>query len=245
MVAVICSENLHAKIVDDSTAVKTCITGDATRVEPKGQPAYTVKKHFIVIQATNEFPRTRDDTGSFIRRWVVLPYHANFNGGKDLKAVKSTLIVCRETLEYAVSKVVAHMLTNGPSVRFIQPSSGLAALNEMREVNDPVLSFASEVLDKIASPAVPVKFVYDVYIAWLKATNPSASPMSMRRFNARLKEHITGLNLPWESGIKRPQAYPEPVIQEFRMADYFHSGRTAVARITPVHPATAVCWFKR
>jgi putative DNA primase/helicase len=245
-VAVICSENLHGKTIDDSTAVKTCITGDATRIEPKGRPAYTVAKHFLVIQATNEFFRTHDDTGSFIRRWVMLPYSSNFNSGGEIKAVKSTLVVCREVLEYVVSKVVGQLLARGPSQRFTQPGSGLAMLNEMRQVNDPVLSFANEVLGRIASPVVPIKFVYDVYVAWLKAVNPSAFPMSMRRFNARLKEHVEALGLPWStpSQAQRSQPRSEPVIAEFKMLDYFQPGRSVVSRTTPAFPPVAKCWVR-
>ncbi|MDR0594650.1 MAG: DUF5906 domain-containing protein, partial [Bifidobacteriaceae bacterium] len=246
-VAVICSENVHGKVIDDSTAVKTCITGDATRIEPKGRPAYTVSKCYLVIQCANEFPRTRDDTSSLIRRWVVLVYYANFGSGGEVKEVKSTLIICREVLEYVVSKVVGRLLADGPSRRFIQPRSGLAALGEMREINDPVLSFANEVLPQIVSSVVPVKFVYDVYIAWLKSVNPSAFPMSMRRFNARLKEHVADLGLSWTapSAVQRPRACPEPVVSEFKVLDYFQPGRrSAAGRITPVFPAVAKCWVR-
>jgi phage/plasmid-associated DNA primase len=245
-VAVICSENLHGKVIDDSTAVKTCITGDATRIEPKGRPAYTVTTHYLVIQAANEFFRAHDDTGSFIRRWVMLPYYSNFNSGGEIRAVKSTLIVCREVLEYVVSRVVGRVLAQGPSQQFIQPRSGLMMLNEMRQVNDPVLSFAYEVLGQIVSPVVPVKFVYDVYVAWLKAVNPSAFPMSMRRFNTRLREHVLALGLPWSAPDKgqRPQPRCEPVIAEFKMLDYFQPGRSVAARTIPAFPPTAKCWVR-
>src|SRR5699024_2455855 len=74
--------------IDDSSNFNSVVTGDRVLVNVKNKPMYSTVFKCGVIQSTNGMPKFRNKTDGTIRRLVIVPFNANFNGGKENFKIK-------------------------------------------------------------------------------------------------------------------------------------------------------------
>ncbi|MUK60045.1 DNA primase, partial [Pseudomonas aeruginosa] len=122
--------------VDDSSNFKSVVTGDPVLVEFKNKPLYRATFKCTVIQSTNGMPKFKDKTGGTLRRLLIVPFNANFNGIKENFKIKEDYIKNPQVLEYVLYKAI-----NLDFETFDIPDASEKMLEVFKEDNDPVYGF--------------------------------------------------------------------------------------------------------
>lgn len=170
--------------IDDSSTLKSVITGDNVSVEQKGQPIYNTSFKCTVIQSTNDMPKFRDKTAGVLRRFIIVPFRANFEVQTENFDIKEDYIKRAEVLEYVLHKAI-----NMDFETFDIPKVSLEALDEFKQDNDPVYEFKTGVFDEWNIPEVPKNLVYAYYRQFCEDNGYNA--LSVRKFHNEFKAHLS------------------------------------------------------
>ncbi|MDE7247262.1 MAG: hypothetical protein K2N43_05195, partial [Lachnospiraceae bacterium] len=175
----------------------------------------------LTIQCLNELPKIRDRTGSLYRRLLFIPFDKCYTG-KARPYIKKDYLKRADVLEYVLHKVL-HMNYD----KFSQPAACLKLLDQYKIYNDTIQEFWIEFRDQFVWSLLPWEFLFDLYLAWLKKTNPSGKPQSRASFRTAMRE-IVKTDPDWMCFTKpdgtdakvRPGKYitnPEPLIGEYNL----------------------------
>ncbi|EJE57383.1 TPA: phage/plasmid primase, P4 family [Staphylococcus aureus] len=144
--------------VDDSSNFKSVVTGDPVLVEFKNQPLYRATFKCTVIQSTNGMPSFKDKTSGTLRRLLIVPFKANFNGQSDNSKIKEQYVKNKKVLEYVLYKAI-----NMDFDIFDIPDVSKKMLEVFKEDNDPVYGFKVNMFDQWTVRKVPKYIVYAFY----------------------------------------------------------------------------------
>src|SRR5699024_5110592 len=144
--------------IDDSSNFNSVVTGDRVLVNVKNKPMYSTVFKCGVIQSTNGMPKFRNKTDGTIRRLVIVPFNANFNGGKENFKIKDKYIRDEKVLQYVLHKAI-----NMDFETFDIPEASRKELEVFKQDNDPVLDFKMSVFDEWNIKKVPKRIVYEFY----------------------------------------------------------------------------------
>lgn len=178
----ICDENDADVYIDSVSDFKASITGDDIIINIKHRDAITFKYHGLNIQMLNGLPKTKDKTGSFYRRIIILPFTKSFTNNGERKYIKHDYINREDVLEYVLAKAV---LVDDFD-EFIEPEQCTQLLSQYELDNNPVNQFWDEFRDQFVWDLLPYNFTYDLFRSWSKRTNPSGKPMQRNTFIAEL-----------------------------------------------------------
>src|SRR5699024_9537717 len=169
--------------VDDSSNFNSVATGDVVSVEFKNRQPYSTRFRCSVIQSTNGMPKYRNKTEGTIRRVLIVPFKANFNGEKENFNIKNEYIKDQEVLQYVLHKAI-----NLDFERFDEPAASKRELEIFKQDNDPVLDFKYSVFDEWNIPEVPKYLVYEFYKVFCNENG--FKPLSERQFHKQFKKHL-------------------------------------------------------
>jgi len=190
--------------VDDSSNFNSVVTGDRVLVEFKGQPLYSTVFRCSVIQSTNGMPRFKNKTQGTLRRIIIVPFNADFNGDVENAAIKEDFIKRPEVLEYVLHKAI-----NMDFEKFEVPDVSLKEMEIFKQDNDPVYEFKVNVFDEWDIPKVPMYIVYGFYKNYCEENG--FKPLSNRKFHNEFKKHL-GKEWHTESSHRFDWHYLEPHI---------------------------------
>ncbi|QYA45458.1 nucleoside triphosphatase [Macrococcoides bohemicum] len=183
--------------VDDSSVFKSVVTGDPVLVEFKGKTPFSATFQLTVIQSTNGMPKFKDKTKGNLRRILIVPFKADFNGTIENRKIKTEYIKDKKVLEYVLHKAIKMDFEN-----FITPKASVLMMQSFMQDNDPVYDFKVNKFDKWVNDYtikyLPQKFVYAVYEKFCDENN--YKPLSYRGFNERLSKY---LDPHWKEGQDR------------------------------------------
>jgi putative DNA primase/helicase len=199
-----------------SDVVKKLVTGDPLFVNPKYEKPYNYAFAGFMIQCLNELPKSGDKTQSFWRRWLLIPFNANFEGC-ERKYIKTDYIRRPEVLEY-VLKCVLEMDFD----EFAETDETRQLLAEAKLHNDPARLFWDEHKDQFVWTLLPLAFLYDLYKAWFDDVKPSGRKVDRTSFYESLRAAVGECDDGWEDhgkGGKRKAAqhmsHKEPLAKYF------------------------------
>lgn len=124
---------------------KKIVSGNAIKAEYKGQDAFMYKPYVKLLFSANEIPRTKDKTGSVLRRLVIIPFNAIFDKDSPdfdpyiiykLKSVKA--------MEYLVRIAVEGLERILENNSFTESVKVKEALDSYEKDNNPILGFIEE-----------------------------------------------------------------------------------------------------
>lgn len=184
--AIINDENDVGELIDKANAIKSVATNDVLVIEEKFHNPVSFQYFGFMVQCVNEFPRTKDKSGSFYRRIVFIPFDKCFTG-IERKYIKADYLKRQDVLEYVLFRVL-----NMDYDQLSEPEACSLALEEYKTYNDPIRDFLDDILPQATWDLLPFTFLYDLYIKWLKATAPQAKPVSRNRFISELPEKLAG-----------------------------------------------------
>lgn len=222
--AVIVDENNVGAYIDKSKDLKAVITGDIIQINRKFKTPIAYKFNGFMVQCLNDYPKIKDRSDSFARRQLIIPMTKCFTGMEN-KAIKEDYLHRDEVLQYALCRVL-HMDYYSLS----EPASCRNLLEDYRESNDILRTFALDVLDRLVWDIVPFDFLYDLYTAWTKRNNPSGSLPSIATFKDDIVTLIQSVDYGWYCNNKmktvwipkKDKVTPEPLILEYNLTAWMN-----------------------
>lgn len=228
-VAVLGDENGVGHFLDDITALKSAATGDTLDINRKHRNPTTYTFRGMIYEPLNEYPKFGDRTYSLQRRFLFIPLLKDFTEG-ERPEIKEDYLARPEVLEYIAWKVLSMEYD-----RVSQPQAVLDLKSEMQRSNDPVVDFWSEFSNQFTWGLLPTQFVYDLYLAWMKMTNPSGRPLAQKTFSRDLNKHMDRIGAPWEytTGIRPGSRMnsPESLIAEYDLSSWLNPSYTGTDQI--------------
>ena len=216
--AVITDENDVGAYCDRAANLKAIITNDVILINRKHRAAISFQFHGFMVQCVNDLPKMRDRSESIYRRLMFVPFNKCFTG-QERKYIKDDYLNRKEVLEYVLHRVL-HMNYYSLS----QPAACSRKLDEYKIFNDPVRAFAEDILPRCQWDLLPFTFLYDVYKAWYKNTNPSGIIISNQVFIQDLEKVVPA---EWiydkhkQYRIKNMLSKPEYLIEEYDLEHWY------------------------
>lgn len=183
--AVITDENDTNSYSEKNANLKAAVTGDEFTIDRKYMSAVKLRFKGLIVQCANGLPRTNDQTDSFYRRILMIPFDKTFKD-EERKYIKDDYLKRPEVLEY-----VAWRVMNMPDYYELpEPEACRNLLGEFRQHNDPVVEFMNDVFPQFTWEKVPGAFVYDLYLKWSQKNNPSGRTIGRRTVMDRIKANL-------------------------------------------------------
>lgn len=179
--------------IDDSSGFNSVVTGDRVTIEQKHKPAYSTVFRCSVIQSTNAMPRFKNKTMGTIRRVLIVPFNANFNGSVENFKIKDEYIKDEKVLQYVLHKAI-----NIDFEKFTIPAASEIELEEFQQDNDPIMDFKINVFDQWGLNEVPKNIVYGMYKHFCDVNGYKF--ISDRKFHKQFKMLLKD---EWTDGMKR------------------------------------------
>ena len=151
--------------IDDSSNFNSVVTGDMVSVEFKNKPIYNTVFRCSVIQSTNGMPKFKNKTNGTIRRIVIVPFQADFNGKTENFKIKDEYIKDERVLQFVLYRAI-----NMDFETFDIPKVSLQELEVFKQDNDPVLDFKLSIFDEWGIQEVPKYIVYGFYKSFVWTT---------------------------------------------------------------------------
>lgn len=223
----IADENDVDKYIDSVKDYKASITGDDVIINRKHKDPVRVQFRGLNIQMMNGLPKTKDKTGSFYRRLIIVPFIKSFTNNGEKSYIKSDYIARKEVLEYVLFKALSLQFDE-----FIIPQASAYLLDQYREKNNPVLDFWNEMRVEFEWDLIPKQFLYDLYQKWFERSNPSGTIIGQRTFFDQLSPIIDG-DAEWENHIGADKTNirtgnkmdnDEPLITEYGLDKPYRNG---------------------
>ena len=222
--AILSDENDTAAIVEDAETFKGIITHDIINVEQKHKDSFSYRFPGIAVFCANSLPRFRDDSKSIFRRMLAIPFSANFFENGENKAIKADYIHRKETLEYVLKRALYMNV-----YEFSEPDICKVKLNDVRTDNDMVMLFLEDVLPHFSWDLLPFSLLYQTYLSYLRANNPSARALGRNKFIDKVVDLLEEKDYGFYClGKKKPipvadlMQGPEPIIAAYNVRDWQH-----------------------
>lgn len=174
--------------------LKAIITGGRIQVERKNEQPFYYAPNVVVIGAVNNFVLSRDKSGGWLRRQLLVPFSSTFLGEAD--PTIDEWIASPQFLTWAAHYALCEV--DDFSETDI-PIECIELLQEYRRENDSVLDFFDDVIEAVPSQVNPdekgrycdfvsISAAYKGYQFWLSETRPNARPVSQREFGRSFRE---------------------------------------------------------
>ena len=217
--AIIVDENDVGVYLDKVANLKAVITNDVVLINRKFKMPVSYQFFGFMVQCLNEYPRIRDTSESFYRRQLFIPFDKCFTG-KARKYIKDDYLSRKEVLEYVLFKVL-----NTNYYKLSEPAACRLILEDYKEYNNPIQSFAEEVIPETVWGLLPFGFLYDLYKAWFIQNSPSGKVQGRNTFVKEIADMAEAGKIPgfMTKGRKeriRPKKLmdtPEPLISEYKL----------------------------
>lgn len=183
--AIIVDENSVGAFADKSGNFKAAITGDVLYINRKNEKPISIRFRGLMVQCVNELPRVKDKSDSLYRRLLLVPFTKCFTG-HERKYIKDDYLCQPDVLEYVLWRIL-----NMDYYELPNPAACQALMGEYKQTNDPLRQFADEILPQLVWDAVPLKYMHDLYTAWLKQAYPGGHPLGKQTFNTSLQQLLT------------------------------------------------------
>lgn len=172
--------------VEAGETFKAVISGDDVTAARKHRDPFSFRPRAAHVFACNALPGTRDQSGGFWRRQLVLTFPRTFAEHEQDRELGAKLASEIPAITAHVLRAVVRLVARG---RFEVPESSASALEEWREDSDQVRQWLRECCDETQTAENTLASIYGNYANWSK--NHGHKPLASNKLAARLK--ILGL----------------------------------------------------
>lgn len=179
----IVSEVKQGEVIDDA-AFKAIVSGESCTVEQKFRDPFNMRPFSTIWLGTNHLPHTRDFSGGFERRPLVVEFNNTFKpelGNCDPMLREKLGLELSGILNLALS-AYANVVKNG----FTIPSSSQEAVKKWLIEADQVAQFVEEECKKDAKGKTPVSELYYDYTMWAQLAGVGKT-VTKKTFTTRLQ----------------------------------------------------------
>ena len=234
--AILVDENDVGTFVEHAGNFKAIVTNDVITINRKNR-AVIEHQHFgFMVQCLNDAPQIKDKSESLYRRQLFVKFTKSFTGA-ERKYIKDDYLTRPEVLEYVLKRVLTMSYD-----RLSEPAAVVAALNDFKVANDPVLAFWEEFgddPDAFTWDLLPFSYLYDLYKAWMVDNNPNGKPLSSQRFVDALLAVLEsqGDDAEWACEDRRQQyrpltmmSRPQLISVEYGLDDWINQSASKLDR---------------
>ena len=158
-------DDISNKYLDDISILMSIITGDPIPINRKGKSVISARLKLLNIFSANRLPKIRNKSQGAYRRFLIIPFNADFNGKVQDRRIKEEYLKNEIVLEYILYKAL-HLNFE----KFSTTKATDEMLEEYKEDNDYLYSFtkdwyAEKKLHEVER--VPVPLIKDMYRCYL------------------------------------------------------------------------------
>lgn len=158
-------DDISNKYLDDISILMSIITGDPIPINRKGKSVISARLKLLNIFSANRLPKIRNKSQGAYRRFLIIPFNADFNGKVQDRRIKEEYLKNEIVLEYILYKAL-HLNFE----KFSTTKATDEMLEEYKEDNDYLYSFtkdwyAEKKLHEVER--VPVPLIKDMFRYYL------------------------------------------------------------------------------
>ena len=168
-----------------SGAIKPAVTGNILTCNRKYQQPFDFNPHATWIGSINKFPRTRDKTWGFFRRWIAIPFNKTFKVNSKFEAEKRALWSEPETISRIVYDAIALYVIAYRNGSYTIPEAADELSREMYQAANSVISWLDTWTVKDPEATVSRSEAYQAYAEFCQQSNFDAD--NTRNFYATLR----------------------------------------------------------
>ena len=214
--AIIVDENNVGGFVDSLANFKAVVTNDVIQLNRKHKAPIDFQFRGLVVECINDLPKIKDKSDSFLRRLLFVPMTKCFTG-KERPYIKNDYLHRQVVLEYVLKKV----LLDTNFYQLSEPDACVMLLNTYRVYNNPTEDFWFEFKDRFQWDMLPYDFLYELYKAYIRETNPHSSVSGKNTFLKDLRAVIlrdrNWVDVPNSRKRGNHMMEFEPLINEFNL----------------------------
>lgn len=132
-------DDISNKYLDDISNLMSIITGDPILINRKGKSVISAQLSLLTIFSANRLPKIRNKSQGAYRRFLIIPFNADFNGKVQDRRIKEEYLKNEIVLEYILYKAL-HL----DFEKFSTTKATDEMLEEYKEDNDYLYSFAKD-----------------------------------------------------------------------------------------------------
>ena len=164
--------------------IKSLVTGEPIMAEYKGQPIFVLRNKAKLVFSCNRLPNIGEDSDAVFRRFIIINFPVQFDGGRENPNLKREL-----TTEEEKSGILNMLLA---SLRKVMDNGGrlthAMTIDSMRDMwrtqSDHIKRFASDCLKKTDGHNEDKTDVYQAYTMYCKFVREQ--PMDNQPFSRRM-----------------------------------------------------------
>ena len=127
-----------------SGSLKPAITGNLLTCNKKYQQPFDFNPFATWIGSINRFPKTKDKTWGFFRRWITIPFHRTFPTNSQFESTKRRLWSDEETKTSIVSNALVVYMQAYRKGAFTIPERAAVMAREMHQAANSVISWLDQ-----------------------------------------------------------------------------------------------------
>lgn len=163
---IIGDDNNPRGYIDDGSNLKSIVTNETIMINPKGLSPFAAKFYTTVIQSMNGVPRFRDVSGGMFRRFRMINFPKQYPATAANAKIKDEYIKEQRLLEWILKTALTINIDT-----IVDTSESRHIVHETKLDNDPVAYFVENYLPELKSSRIPVKFLFNYFMAAMDAEN--------------------------------------------------------------------------
>lgn len=146
-----------------SGSIKPAMTGNIVTCNKKYQQPFDFNPHATWIGSINKFPRTKDKTWGFFRRWIAIPFDKSFKTDSSFEAEKRKLWSDPKTMTFILAAAIQQYMAAYMQGSFMIPEAAATLSREMYQSANSVISWLDEETTPDAEACISRNEAYQSY----------------------------------------------------------------------------------
>ena len=168
-----------------SGAIKPAVTGNTLVCNQKYQQPFNFNPFATWIGSINKFPRTRDSTWGFFRRWIAIPFNKTFPTNSVFESKKRKLWSDPDTISSIIHKAVGLYRTAYLNGTYTIPDAAAELSRAMYQAANSVISWLDQFTTPDPDTSMTRAEAYQSYAEYCIASG--FEPENTRNFYATLR----------------------------------------------------------
>ena len=195
-----------------SGAIKPAITGNTLSNNAKHKTAFDFNPYATWLGSINRFPRTKDKTWGFFRRWIAVPFNKRFEIDSQFEKSKRALWSEPETMSRIVYDALRLYVVAYQNGNYTVPDSAAALSRDMHRASNSVITWLDDCTTPDESEVIDRQQAFASYAAFCQALGVDAE--SNRSFYDTLRSQGYSVDK-----YQKIDGKSTRVVQGFQIAD--------------------------
>lgn len=201
---IIGDDNNPRGFIDDGSNLKSIVTNETIMINPKGLTPFAAKFYTTVIQSMNGVPRFRDVSGGMFRRFRMINFPKQYAATPENAKIKAEYIRDPRLLKWILKTALTINIDT-----IVDTAESREIVHDTKLDNDPVAYFVENYLPELESTRLPVKFLFNYFMAAMDAEN-NHQRMKQNTFTRTIKPILEASGWTYSRNNLAPLDYFNP-----------------------------------